>query len=230
MGRSARARRAAAEAICTSGRGAELVVGVAGSGKTTMLRVVAEAFEGAGYQVARHGHLGPGGAHLGQRGGDSRGAHPGQPDLAPRPPPAPALRAQRRRSWTRSASPTIPTCSAWSPTSKRPGPSWSWSATTANWARSARAVLSAPWWPGTRDRAHPQREPPPARHRERQVLAELRAGGVGKAVDWYVESQRVHALSERDGALNPPSTPGQPTWPLARRRAFTPGGGPTWPS
>ena len=44
-------QRAAAEGVCTSGRGAELVVGVAGSGKTTMLRVVAGAFEGAGYQV-----------------------------------------------------------------------------------------------------------------------------------------------------------------------------------
>ena len=44
-------QRAAAEAICTSGRGAELVVGVAGSGKTTMLRVVADAFESAGYEL-----------------------------------------------------------------------------------------------------------------------------------------------------------------------------------
>ena len=44
-------QRAAAEAICTSGRGAELVVGVAGSGKTTMLRVISDAFESAGYQV-----------------------------------------------------------------------------------------------------------------------------------------------------------------------------------
>jgi hypothetical protein len=35
----------AAVAICTSGRGAEIVVGVAGAGKTTMLRVVAAAFE-----------------------------------------------------------------------------------------------------------------------------------------------------------------------------------------
>ena len=45
------AQRAAAEAICTSGRGAEIVVGVAGSGKSTMLAVVADAFEAAGGQV-----------------------------------------------------------------------------------------------------------------------------------------------------------------------------------
>ena len=44
-------QRAAAEGIGTSGQGAELVVGVAGSGKTTMLRVVADAFVRAGYDV-----------------------------------------------------------------------------------------------------------------------------------------------------------------------------------
>ena len=33
------------------------------------------------------------------------------------------------------------------------------------------------------------------------MLAELRAGNVEKAVGWYVESQRVHAVSERDSAL-----------------------------
>jgi conjugative relaxase-like TrwC/TraI family protein len=44
-------QRSAAVAICTSGRGAELIEGVAGAGKTTMLRVVADAFAKAGYQV-----------------------------------------------------------------------------------------------------------------------------------------------------------------------------------
>ena len=44
-------QRAAAVAICTSGRGAELVEGVAGAGKTTMLRVVAAAFAAAGFEV-----------------------------------------------------------------------------------------------------------------------------------------------------------------------------------
>jgi len=38
-------------AICTSGRGAELVEGVAGAGKTTMLKVVAAAFAEAGCEV-----------------------------------------------------------------------------------------------------------------------------------------------------------------------------------
>jgi conjugative relaxase-like TrwC/TraI family protein len=44
-------QRSAAVAICTSGRGAELIEGVAGAGKTTMLKVVADAFAKAGYQV-----------------------------------------------------------------------------------------------------------------------------------------------------------------------------------
>jgi conjugative relaxase-like TrwC/TraI family protein len=44
-------QRVAAVSICTSGRGAELVEGVAGSGKTTMLSVVAAAFANAGYQL-----------------------------------------------------------------------------------------------------------------------------------------------------------------------------------
>jgi ATP-dependent exoDNAse (exonuclease V) alpha subunit len=44
-------QREAAVGICTSGRGAEIVVGVAGAGKTTMLRVVAEAFDSSGHQV-----------------------------------------------------------------------------------------------------------------------------------------------------------------------------------
>jgi hypothetical protein len=44
-------QRDAATRMCTSGRGAEIVVGVAGCGKTTMLRVVAAAYEASGCQV-----------------------------------------------------------------------------------------------------------------------------------------------------------------------------------
>ena len=45
------AQRSAAVGICTSGMGAELIEGVAGAGKTTMLKVVAAAFSEAGYEV-----------------------------------------------------------------------------------------------------------------------------------------------------------------------------------
>jgi conjugative relaxase-like TrwC/TraI family protein len=44
-------QRQTVQSICTSRRGAELVVGVAGAGKTTMLRAVATAFGDSGYQV-----------------------------------------------------------------------------------------------------------------------------------------------------------------------------------
>ena len=44
-------QREAAAGICASGRGAEIVVGVAGVGKTTMLRAVADVFERSGHEV-----------------------------------------------------------------------------------------------------------------------------------------------------------------------------------
>jgi hypothetical protein len=44
-------QRSAVRAITTSGRGAELVVGVAGAGKTTALAAVREAFESEGFEV-----------------------------------------------------------------------------------------------------------------------------------------------------------------------------------
>lgn len=44
-------QRAAVEAICTSGRGIDVIVGVAGSGKTTALDAARTAFQAAGYRV-----------------------------------------------------------------------------------------------------------------------------------------------------------------------------------
>ena len=44
-------QRAAVEGTLTSGRGVELVVGIAGSGKTTALAAVRDGFEAAGYEV-----------------------------------------------------------------------------------------------------------------------------------------------------------------------------------
>ena len=67
-------QRAAAVAICTSGRGAELVVGVAGAGKTTMLRAVADAFERAGCEVIGTATSGQAARNLGHEAeiGESR--------------------------------------------------------------------------------------------------------------------------------------------------------------
>ena len=44
-------QRRAVAAVCTSGRGLDLLIGVAGSGKTTALSVVHEAYRRAGYRV-----------------------------------------------------------------------------------------------------------------------------------------------------------------------------------
>ena len=44
-------QEAAVRGICTDGRRVSLVLGVAGSGKTTAIRCVAEAYAAAGYQV-----------------------------------------------------------------------------------------------------------------------------------------------------------------------------------
>jgi hypothetical protein len=78
----------AAIALATSGRGGELVLGVAGAGKTTMLDVVRAAFETDGYRVARHIHVGAGGPHP-RRPGPRGGAHGSVAAVAPRARPAP---------------------------------------------------------------------------------------------------------------------------------------------
>ena len=88
--------------ICSSGRGADLVVGIAGSGKTTMLRVAAAAFEASGCRVIGTATSGQGGPHPGQRGRRRTVAHPGEPAVAARPQPAGPRRQQRRhpgRKW-----------------------------------------------------------------------------------------------------------------------------------
>ena len=62
-------QRAAVVGICTSGHGAELVVGVAGAGKTSMLRAVAEAFERSGHQVLGTATTGQAARNLGTEAG-----------------------------------------------------------------------------------------------------------------------------------------------------------------
>ena len=64
-------QRSAVIGICTSGRGAELVVGVAGAGKTTMLRAVAEAYERSGHQVLGTATSGQAARNLGTEAGIS---------------------------------------------------------------------------------------------------------------------------------------------------------------
>ena len=95
-GRLSAEQATAAMAICTSGRGAEIVVGVAGAGKTTMLRVVSAAFEASGYQVIGTATSGQAAQNLGREADLGESANLGQPDLAARPRPAAPRRPQRR--------------------------------------------------------------------------------------------------------------------------------------
>ncbi len=62
-------QRNALEQILTSGRGVELVVGVAGAGKTTALAAAREAFEAAGYEVVGTSTSGQAARTLGREAG-----------------------------------------------------------------------------------------------------------------------------------------------------------------
>ena len=62
-------QRRAVEGILTSGRGVELVVGMAGSGKTTALAAVRDAFEAAGYEVVGTSTSGQAARTLGREAG-----------------------------------------------------------------------------------------------------------------------------------------------------------------
>jgi hypothetical protein len=62
-------QKAMITSVATSGRGAELVLGVAGSGKTTALDVVRRAFEAAGYRVVGTSVSGQAARTLGQEAG-----------------------------------------------------------------------------------------------------------------------------------------------------------------
>ncbi len=94
------------------------------------------------------------------------------------------------------------TWSAWPPTSRPPGPSWSSPATTAS---------SAPVGPGGALGALVARHPGAVHYlgenrrqgdpEEREALEALRDGDVGEAVDWYTAQGRVHAFDNRDDAL-----------------------------
>jgi conjugative relaxase-like TrwC/TraI family protein len=78
-------QRQAAESICGSGRGAELIVGVAGAGKTTFAGRGGGGVRGGRLPGGRHRHVRAGGPHAGQRGGAGRVPYVGQPAVAPRP-------------------------------------------------------------------------------------------------------------------------------------------------
>ena len=195
-------QRAAAQAICTSGRGAELVQGVAGSGKTTMLQVVADAFERAGYQVVGTATSGQAARTLGKEARIAEAR-----TLA-------SLTWRLDHHQLQFSERSVVVLDEVGLTDDT-----GLLRLVAHFeAAGAKLVLVGddrqlgPVGPGGALGALVARHPGAVHTlsenrrqldtREREVLAELRAGKVAKAVDWYVESQRVHAVSDRDGALD----------------------------
>ncbi|MDE3206837.1 MAG: AAA family ATPase [Acidobacteriota bacterium] len=200
-GRLSGEQRRAVEAICTSGRGGELVVGVAGAGKTTMLRAVAAAFGDAGYRMLGTDTSGQAARNLGTEADidESR-------TLA-----SLIWRLDRGRLVLDDHSMVV--CDEVGMTDDIA------LARLAAHVEAARAKLVlvgdhrqlAAVGPGGAFQALVNRHPD-AVHRlldnrrqhdleERQILGQLRDGDVGRAVAWYEEKGRVHPVADRDAAV-----------------------------
>ncbi len=194
-------QRQAAESICCSGRGAELVVGVAGAGKTTLLAVAAAAFEASGCRVIGTATSGQAARTLGREAevGESR-------TLA-----SLLWRLDHDRLALDERSVVILDEVGMTEDAHLVA------LTARIEAAGAKLVLVGDHHqlgavgPGgalaALVRRHPdvvhqlaenRRQHDPA---ERLCLAELRDGSVAKAVAWYTRQGRLHAASDRDGAL-----------------------------
>jgi conjugative relaxase-like TrwC/TraI family protein len=194
-------QRAAALAICTSGRGAELVVGVAGAGKTTMLRAVADAFERSGCEVIGTATSGQAARNLGHEAEIAQSR-----TLA-------SLIWRLDHGQMALSEKTVVILDEVGMTDD------AGLARLAAYSEQAGAKLVltgdhrqlAPVGPGGALGALIQRHPDAVHHlaqnrrqhdpAEREALDELRDGDVGEAVSWYINQGRVHALPSRDEAL-----------------------------
>ena len=194
-------QRQAVEVICTSGRGGELVVGVAGAGKTTMLRAVASAFDHAGYCVVGTATSGQAARNLGREAeiGESR-------TLA-----SLVWRLDYGRLTLDDRSVVMLDEAGMTDDIDL--------ARLAAYVEAGRGKLVlvgdhrqlAAVGPGGALQALTDRHPD-AVHRlvdnrrqhdpeERRALAELRDGDVGAAVAWYQQRGRVHPISDRGDAV-----------------------------
>ena len=195
-------QRQAAESICGSGRGAELIVGVAGAGKTTLLAGGGGRVRGGRLPGGRHRHLRAGGPHPGQRGGAGRVPDVGQPAVAPRPRPARPRRAQRghprRGGHDRGRPPGRPHRPhrgrrRQAGARRRPPP--------AGGGRPRRGA-GRPGPPPPRRRPPADREPPPARSRPNVAPWPSCATATSPKPSPGTHSQgRLHAAADRDDAL-----------------------------
>ncbi len=193
--------RRAVERICLSGRGAELIVGVAGSGKTTMLAVVAAAYEASEHRVVGTATSGQAARTLGKEGevGEAR-------TLA-------SLLWRLDHQQLTLDERTVVILDEVGMTEDA-----HLVALAAHiQAAGAKLVLVGDHHqlgavgPGGALAALVRRHPELVHHltenrrqhdpAERQTLAELRDGDVMKAVAWYQRNGRIHPLSDRDDAL-----------------------------
>ena len=147
--------------------------------------------------------LGPGGAHAGPRGGNLRVADPGVAALADRA--RPDARSPSATSWSSTRRAWPPTATSPSSSTRprlagakvvmvgddrqlgavEPGGAWGrWSSATA-----------VPCTPSTRTSANTTAA-------EREALAELRAGDVARAVEFYVRAAGSVTAPDRDEALD----------------------------
>jgi ATP-dependent exoDNAse (exonuclease V) alpha subunit len=194
-------QRQAVQSICTSGRGGELVVGVAGAGKTTMLRAVAAAFQDASFQVYGTATSGQAARNLGAEAGIFE------------------ARTLASLVWRLDHGPlalddnSVVVCDEVGMTDDIDLARLAADA-EATWAtlvlvgdhRQLAAV-----GPGGALQALVNRHQHAAQRlvenrrqhepEECQILAELRDGDVGRAVAWYEQRGRIHPVADRDAAL-----------------------------
>jgi conjugative relaxase-like TrwC/TraI family protein len=194
-------QRQAAESICASGRGAELIVGVAGAGKTTLLGAVAAAYEASGCRVVGTATSGQAARMLGREAelGESRTLASllwhldhGRLSLDER-----SVVILDEVGMTEDAHLVALTVRIEAAGAKlvlvgdhhQLGSVGPGGALAALVRRHPEAVHQLSENRRQHDRA------------ERQTLAELRDGDVAKAVIWYHDRGRVHAAADRDAAL-----------------------------
>ena len=194
-------QRAAVASICTSGRGAELVVGVAGAGKTSTLRAVADAFERGGHQVLGTATSGQAARNLGTEAGIAESR-----TLA-------SLIWRLDHGRIALSEETLVVLDEVGMTNDVD------LVRLTAYVEAARAKLVltgdhyqlGPVGPGGALGALVARHPDAVHYlaenrrqhdpEERQALEALRDGEVGQAVSWYTARGRVHAVTRREDAL-----------------------------
>ncbi len=195
-------QRDAIAGICTSGRAVELVLGVAGAGKTTALDAVRAAFEAAGYRVVGTSVSGQAARNLG------REAH-----LAT----SRTLASLLWRVDHDQLDLDQRTILLLDESGMTDDPALLRLITAAELAGAKLVMVGddrqlGAVGPGGAIRALLDRHPG-AVHRltdnvrqadpaERAALADLRAGDVGRAVGWYASNGRIVSRSDRDQALD----------------------------